>query len=198
MKILRLLAVSLFASTNLIISQNCPSLGPDQFLPCGVTQATLNANMTTCNPTAISPALTTTYAVTNIPFAPAPVGGTAINLSDDSQAGPFNIGFPFCFFGVTYNQFWIGSNGWVAFSAGQSNAFTSASIPSAAFSVPRNCIMGPWQDWHPGVGPNVGNYIRYQVLGTAPCRRLVISYTSIPMYQCTTTYGTFQIIIYES
>jgi len=197
LKIKTALLVILFGVTE-IVAQNCPSLGPDQYLPCGVTQATLFANMTTCNPTAIQAAQTTTYSVSNIPFAPAPVGGTAVNLSDDSQAGPFNIGFTFCFFGNSYTQFWIGSNGWVSFSGGQSNAFTSAGIPSGALNVPKNCIMGPWQDWHPGVGPNVGNYIRYQVLGTAPCRRLVISYTSIPMYQCTTTYGTFQIILYES
>lgn len=46
------------------------------------------------------------YTVLNIPFAPDPFNsGTAVTLSDDSQAGPFNITFPFCFFGTTYNQF---------------------------------------------------------------------------------------------
>jgi hypothetical protein len=34
--------------------------------------------------------------------------------------------------------------------------------------VPKNCIMGPWQDWHPGVG----GQIRYQTTGVAPCRKL--------------------------
>ncbi len=144
--------------------------------------------------TAIGP-----YQVLNIPYAPDPWNaGTSINLSDDAVSPAQNIGFPFCFFGTTYNQFWIGSNGWIAFSAGQPATFTSAAIPSTAANVPKNCIMTPWQDWHPGVGPNVGNYIRYQVYGTAPYRRLVVSWNSVPMFSCTTTYGTFQIIIYES
>lgn len=180
-----------------LFSQNCPSLGPDQYLPCGVAQATLIANMTTCNPSSITAAQTTSYTVSQVPFAPQPtVGATNVVLSDDSQAGPFNIGFTFCFFGNSYNQFWIGSNGWVSFSAGQSNAFTSATIPSGAFNVPKNCIMGPWQDWHPGIAG--GPYIRYQVLGNAPCRRLVVSWNNCPMFSCTTTYGTFQIVLYES
>jgi gliding motility-associated-like protein len=139
------------------------------------------------------------YQVETIPYTPDPLNvGTAVNLSDDSQSALFNIGFNFCFFGTTYTQFVIGSNGWVAFSTPQPNTFTSAIIPSAAANVPKNCVMGPWQDWHPGVGPNVGQYIRYQLYGTAPNRRLVISYNQIPMFSCTTTYGTFQIKIYET
>lgn len=175
---------------------NCPSLGPDQYLPCGQTTTTLTANLTTCLPSTVSPNLTTSYSVTNIPFAPSPtVGSTAVVMSDDSGAGPFPIGFTFCFFGNTYTQFYIGSNGWVSFSPGQSTGFTSAPIPNAGF-VPKNCIMGPWQDWHPGIAG--GPYIRYQTLGTAPCRRLVVSWNQCPMFSCTTTKGTFQIILYEA
>ena len=138
------------------------------------------------------------YSVTNIPYTPDPFNqGTPITLSDDAVSPVQNIGFSFCFFGNTYTQFYIGSNGWVGFSAGQSTAFTSASIPSGAANVPKNCIMAPWQDWHPGTGGN-GPYVRYQVLGTAPNRRLVVSWNNCPMFSCTTTYGTFQIVLFES
>jgi gliding motility-associated-like protein len=54
--------------------------------------------------------------------------------------------------------------------------------------------MGPWQDWHPGVG----GQIRYQVQGVAPCRKLVVSWLNMPMFGCTQTLGTFHIVIYES
>jgi gliding motility-associated-like protein len=139
------------------------------------------------------------YNVMTIPYSPDPFNaGTPINLSDDAVSSVQNIGFPFCFFGNTYTQFYIGSNGWISFSPGQSTAFTSASIPNTGPTIPKNCIMAPWQDWHPGTGPNVGNYIRYQVYGTAPNRRLVVSWNAVPMFSCTTTYGTFQIKIYES
>lgn len=141
---------------------------------------------------------TAQYAVVNIPYAPDPFNlGTPITLSDDAVSAAQNIGFSFCFFGNTYTQFYVGSNGWVGFTAGQSTAFTSATIPSGAANFPKNCIMAPWQDWHPGTG-NGGPYIRYQVLGTAPNRRLVVSWNNCPMFSCTTTLGTFQIVLFES
>jgi hypothetical protein len=188
-----MLSVIVYKSQN-----NCPSLGPDQYLPCGQTQATLTANLNTCLPSTVTANLTNTYAVTSIPFAPQPtVGATNVPLSDDSQAGPFNIGFNFCFFGNTYSQFYVGSNGWISFSAGQSNAFVSAPIPNLSPSAPKNAIMGPWQDWYPLTNlPNVC----YQTLGTAPCRKLVVTWHDIEMYSCWSSQGlgTFQIIIYEA
>jgi len=198
MKLIKRIAIAvlpLFIATAGSSQNNCPSLGPDQTLPCGVTQTVLTANLNTCNPTTITANQTTSYSVTNIPFAPFTNTGAIINLSDDSQTGALPIGFTFCFFGNTYTNFYIGSNGWIAFTAGQPVTFASVAIPSTAGSVPKNCIMGPWQDWHPGVG--AGNYIRYQTQGTAPCRRLVVSWSNIPMYSCTSTLGTFQIVIYE-
>ncbi len=84
--------------------------------------------------------------------------------------------------------------GWVSFSPAQPTTFTSTTIPSGLGTVPKNCIMGPWQDWHPGVG----GQIKYQVQGTAPCRKLVVSWTNMPMFACTATTGTFHIVIYES
>jgi gliding motility-associated-like protein len=175
---------------------NCPNLGPDQYLPCGQTTAALVANFSACNPSTVQAKQTNTYGVVNIPFAPQPtVGATSVVMSDDSGTGALPIGFTFCFFGNTYTQFYIGSNGWISFSAGQSTGFVSAAIPNTGF-VPKNCIMGPWQDWHPGIAG--GPYICYQTLGTAPCRRLVVSWRSCPMYSCTNLKGTFQIIIYET
>ncbi len=141
---------------------------------------------------------TAPYLITTIPYAPNPFNqGTPITLSDDAVSPVQNIGFSFCFFGNTYTQFYIGSNGWVGFTAGQTTAFTSAQIPSTAASVPKNCIMAPWQDWHPGTGSG-GPYIRYQTLGTAPNRRLVVSWNNVPMFSCTSTFGTFQIVLYET
>lgn len=170
-------------------SQTCPTVnaGSNTIVNCNSPCTILNANYTQINQT-------NTYLVSNIPFAPQPATGTLVNLTDDSQAGPFPIGFTFCFFGNPYTQFWIGSNGWISFSAGQPNTFTSTPIPSGGFNVPKNCIMGPWQDWHPGLG----GQIRYQTQGTAPCRRLVVTWTNVTMFSCTSLNGTFQIVIYET
>jgi gliding motility-associated-like protein len=180
--------------THIGYGQYCPLLGPDQLLPCGVNSTILTADLSQCGPGSANPNQTTNYSVTNIPYVAQTNTGTSIAMSDDSQAGPFNIGFNFCFYGNTYTQFWIGSNGWISFSAGQPVTFASVPLPSVSAFVPKNCIMGPWQDWHPGVG----GQIRYQTTGVAPCRKLTVSWIGVPMYLCTNLQGTFHIVIYES
>ena len=175
-------------------AQYCPYLGPDQLLPCGVGTTTLTADLSQCGVGGSNPNQTTNYGVSNIPYVAQTNTGTSLFMTDDSQQGPFNIGFNFCFFGTTYTQFYVGSNGWISFSPGQPTTFTTQTIPTGNVLVPINCIMGPWQDWHPGLG----GQIKYQVQGVAPCRKLVVSWTNIPMYSCTSNLGTFHIVIYES
>lgn len=136
---------------------------------------------------------TSNYTVENIPFLMQPVGGTTVALSDDAVSNALPIGFTFCYFDNQYTQFYIGSNGWIGFSAGQPTTFTSNTIPNTLAAVPKNCIMGPWQDWHPGIGGT----IRYQTTGVAPNRRLVVSFSNVPMFSCTTNFGTFQFVLHE-
>lgn len=175
------------------VSQYCPYIGPDQLLPCGVNSTTLTADLSQCG-AGSNPNQTTSYSVANIPYVAQTNTGASLFMTDDSQQGPFNIGFNFCFFGQTYTQFYVGSNGWISFSAGQPVTFTSQSIPTFNALVPKNCIMGPWQDWHPGVG----GQIKYQTSGNSPCRKLTVSWTNMPMFSCTSNLGTFHIVIYES
>jgi gliding motility-associated-like protein len=180
--------------TSFVYSQFCPFLGPNQYLPCGVTSTTLTADLSQCV-AGNNPNQTTNYTVSQIPYVAQINNGTLVPLGDDTQSNIFNIGFTFCFYGQTYTQFRIGSNGWVSLGAGaQPFTFTSLSIPTANAAVPKNCIMSPWQDWNPGIGGQV----RYQVQGTAPCRKLVVSWIGVPMYSCTNLQGTFHIVLYES
>lgn len=136
------------------------------------------------------------YQVESIPYNTYATGGTTVSMGDDQILGPFPIGFSFDYFCNTYTQFYICSNGWIGFTAGQTQTWVVQSVPSTAFGVPRNVIMMPWRDWHPGIFG--GPYITYQVQGVAPFRRLVVSFTSVPMFSCTTTYGTFQVAIFET
>jgi gliding motility-associated-like protein len=184
----------LFLFPLFVYSQFCPSLGPDQILPCGVGTTTLTADLSQCGVGGPTPNQTTNYSVAPIPYVNQTNTGNQLFMTDDSQQGPFNIGFTFCFFGQTYTQFWVGSNGWISFSPGQPTTFTTQTIPTANFLVPKNCIMGPWQDWHPGIG----GQIRYQTVGVAPCRKLIVSWTNMPMFSCTNNFGTFHIVIHES
>lgn len=190
----KLLTLLMVLISSISFSQYCPYLGPNQALPCGVTSTTLTADLSQCGPGGVNPNQTTNYGVTNIPYSAQANTGAQLFMTDDSQQGPFNIGFNFCFFGTTYTQFYVGSNGWISFSGGQPTTFTSQTIPTGNALVPKNCIMGPWQDWHPGLG----GQIRYQTSGVAPCRKLTVSWIGVPMFSCTGNQGTFHIVIYES
>ena len=188
-KLLFIFLFPLFAN-----SQYCPALGPDQYLSCGVNSTTLTADLSQCGPGGVSPKQTTNYNVTNIPYVNQTNTGNQLFMGDDTQQGPIQIGFNFCYFGNTYTQFYVGSNGWISFSPGQPTNFTSLTIPNGGINTPKNCIMGPWQDWDPGIG----GQIRYQVQGVAPCRKLVVSWIGVPMFSCTNLQGTFHIVIYET
>ena len=149
---------------------------------------------------------TSSYTFETIPYTPeayagvSPVQAGGGGLSDDSYSTAVSIGFNFCFLDETYSQCYIGSNGWVSFGGpgALTTTYTSASIPSLLASVPKNCIMGPWQDWHPGLCSPVGSCVKYQTIGVAPNRKFVVSWDNVPMFSCTTTYGSFQIVINET
>ncbi len=179
---------SVFLSENLI-SQTVTAT-PANASICFGASATFNATYT--GPVATS---TTNYTISTIPYAPDPLtAGTSVSLTDDSQTGMLPIGFTFCYFGNSYTQFIIGSNNWIGFSAGQTSTWVTAPIPSNTGNAPMNTIMGAWQDINPGVGGTV----RYAVYGTAPNRRLSVSWNNVPMFSCTGQLYSSQIIIYET
>ena len=66
---------------------------------------------------------TETYQVVSIPYAPYPYttpGGTtdpAVN-ADDHFSQAFALPFPFCFYGSTYSNLCVGSNGVLTFDVG--------------------------------------------------------------------------------
>jgi hypothetical protein len=118
-------------------------------------------------------------------------GGTSVNGCDDCVQGPYNIGFNFTYFGNSYSQVYVSSNGWVGFSAGQTNGYVAQFIPNS--SAPKNAIMADWEDLFPATGN-----MNYYTTGTSPNRVFVFNFNNTPHYSCRTTYYTFQIVLYES
>ena len=59
---------------------------------------------------------TSDYDISVIPFAPDAYAGTLVPLSDDDVSPLIPLGFDFCFYGNTYSEVNIGSNGWIGFS----------------------------------------------------------------------------------
>lgn len=101
----------------------------------------------------------------------------AVSLGDDQVSGVINPGFSFNFYGTTYTGVYISSNGFLTFDPFAYNGCCSGG------ALPLNdssnaVVAGWWEDLYP---PG-GGTIRYQVLGSAPNRRLVVEFANIPHY----------------
>jgi large repetitive protein len=145
---------------------------------------------------------TSTYAVSTIPYSPySYTTGTPVLVNiDDVWTSVINMPFCFQFFGNTYSQLVIGSNGLISFNTAYANAYCqwpiSAAIPST--SNPINSIMAPFHDIDPSVGSSSDT--RYATYGTAPCREFVVSWYNIPMFSssCNSMLASQQIVLHES
>lgn len=154
---------------------------------------------------------TTSYTVEAIDFEPPfpTTGGTPMNVSiDDTWSPPINLPFAFCFYGNNFTTAQVGSNGMVTF--GTNHCQTAACAPwsmagTDAFPDPdyddrlRNVILGVYQDIDPVPTKSPNADINYQVLGTYPCRALVVSFSDIVTFSCEDDLPTqnYQIVIYE-
>ncbi|MCK9422613.1 MAG: gliding motility-associated C-terminal domain-containing protein [Bacteroidales bacterium] len=122
---------------------------------------------------------------------------TPITLNDDEVTPFIDIGFSFTFYGNIYNQFSIGSNGWISFTyqplwGGTRQAIL---IPSSDDKSPKNCILGPMQDYNPSLSQSP--YIFYKTIGTQPNRKLIVMWCQVPINFCETDVATFQIVLNE-
>lgn len=116
------------------------------------------------------------YTVTQIPYEPHfKVDPTELALGDDATANAINIGFSFTFFGNTYTNLFISSNGLVGFSA-PSNSYSPQNFPSATY--PNNIIAWCWTDLNPGAGGTVS----YETTGVAPNRQFIVYYDDVLHY----------------
>lgn len=161
------------------------------------------------------------YTVSPIPYAAYPYnnpGGTTIPsiYVDDKYSPLIPMGFPFCFYGLSYNEVVVGSNGILTFEqlcANASNAYTltvggvpqplpynGGTGPSGIGTTyyPRTAIMGAYHDIDPSASPLPTRRIEYNVVGTAPCRKFVVSFLDIRMFSCNTQICTEQIVLHES
>lgn len=166
------------------------------------------------------------YAVGNIPYEPYPwttaTGTELIELYADDRFSPvINLPFPFCFYGSVYNSCVLGSNGLITFdlsNAGQVNAWSLTTVPNGTIPqpipysggapnttaetyYPRASIMGAYHDIFPLLTAGGQRKVEYYVTGTAPCRKFVVSFYSVPLYGsavCNSLYCSQQIVLHEN
>ncbi|HKR06368.1 MAG TPA: M36 family metallopeptidase [Bacteroidia bacterium] len=115
-----------------------------------------------------------TYNVSNITYAPVAGTGTTVTLADDAMSTVKPIGFTFNFFGQNYTNFYICSNGFITFSAGQP-ASPVYGVPIPTSAAPNNYIALAWNDLYP---PAAGSSVSYFNTGVSPNQKLIVKYST--------------------
>ena len=166
---------------------------------------------------------TQTYAYQNNAFVwDAPTGSATVvtwdntascdRANDDTKRiVAFPGGFTFTFAGTTYSQVRILTNGMLQFSAandGFHTDYTPQALPAPASTnpggggctnaAPLNVLMPYWIDitTTPLSGITNAN-VRYEVLGSAPNRRFVVTWDNVALFNNAGTRYTFQAVLYE-
>lgn len=177
----------------------CPAVdaGADQTLTCNQPCATLTA-------TPFHAGATSTYTVASIPHTPPiaynQAGGTGVSVGTDDVWSPqITLPFTFCYYGQSYTNCKIGSNGSIKFGTyaptSQPWSFT-ASCPSTSLTSAGD-IFGIYHD----IDPSYGGTVKWYVVGSAPCRIFVVSYNGLPHYSSScnnSVFSTFMMVLYET
>jgi hypothetical protein len=115
------------------------------------------------------------------------------NGDDSVLAMPVTLPFPFKFFGNTYNQFWICSNGWISFS-------DPATLSAAATRTPVNMpVAGGIDNYIAGIFIDLDNtsatYSDAQTFYGNDAAGFVITFNHAHLFGSADDYITFQIIL---
>lgn len=137
------------------------------------------------------------------------------NGDDDWADVAFPGGFSFRFGGTSYSSVRVYSNGILAFptdTSGFHRDYTSQALPITAAAsqtvpsgcsntTPRNIMLVYWRDIVAGTANNTnGAAIKYEMLGSSPNRRFVISWVAVKLYGSsgTAVRYNFQVVLRES
>jgi len=124
---------------------------------------------------------------------------------DDKATLNFSGGFTFTFAGTAYSSVRVLSNGMLQFGAdnGFFRSYGNTSLPADPGGSYSGCVAGPttkvlmayWTDLNP-VQTGSGR-VYWEQKGTAPNRRLIVSWDSVYQYGTSTPYAV-QVILFEN
>lgn len=125
---------------------------------------------------------------------------TTVSLSDDNWSAAINMGFSFSFYGNTYTQILIGSNGICSFDISNAGGYCAWSLngtplPTNSLPAALNAAMLCYHDLNPANG-NSGP-VQYQTMGTAPNRKFIVLYNGVTMFSCTSSCAYVAAIFHE-
>jgi len=123
------------------------------------------------------------------------ISGTGVDmaLTDDSHYYSIALPFDFDFYGATYNQVAVGSNGTVYFED-EYLGLANVCIPGTNSYTPQTFIAGYWDDLNPGDEGSGAVY--YEIVGLAGSRQLIVQWDNVAHYGGPDSM-TFQVILYE-
>jgi len=193
------LIVVLISFSNLFAQSGnlCPSInaGVNQVLPC-------NQSCTMIDATFIDLRQTTSYNVESIAHVP-PISynqalGNPVSVNvDDVWSSAINLPFSFCFYGVNYNTILVGSNGNLNFDISNANGYCpwpfTSNCPSPALVSAGN-IFGVYHDIDPSICGNISWYL----VGSAPCRKFIVSFDIICHFSCNGITSRHMIVLNET
>lgn len=142
------------------------------------------------------------YSVAPIPHQVYTLSNQAvISTLDDQYSNVLNIGFGFTYFGNTYDQIIVSTNGYIDFRTSLANTNSPWQVNSPfPNSTINNSILACYHDMNNGSGNAAAGAIAYAVVGSAPYRKFVLLFNDQPHYggTCATLKSTFQVILYET
>ena len=177
--------------------------------PCITLHTTLPDIYSSTSSYTVNPACFKPYVS---PAAPGP----SANLTIDDRYSPLiDITFPFSFYGNTYTKLAASTNGFLTFDNSKAATFShygilkNGSLLSSTTGTPEDLpsslydgaiIMGPYHDLDPNNATS-SLQMKYDVVGTAPYRKWILSYYNVPLYTTAClnlATNTHQIVLYET
>jgi gliding motility-associated-like protein len=220
-KVLPALFLFIFATSFKLSAQSCFNVaaGNDTTISCTQPCLSLKARIPNIKSTE-------DYQVISIPYNPYPYVTAAppflhpcltpVTGQDDKYVDTSYIPFNFCFYGLVTNKFVISTNGLITFDLfnalhgsnytvnqqipyiGSGDSGTGVCpIPDGNALYPKLSIMGAFHDIYPDINDTANYKIEARVEGTAPCRKFVLSFFNIRLYNCQALRSTFEIVLHE-
>jgi hypothetical protein len=163
--------------------------------PLPSTQTTTNAfTITPQNPSVCQGQTVTLSASNSFTYSTA-----GLYIADDMWSSPISLPFSFSFYGNSYSQCIISTNGSIGFNMTYANWWSSwwnwiYTQPNIWPADIRNTFGGPWIDLY----LPISGTCRYATVGTAPNRIFVVEFCNASYWWCWYTYYfSGQMLLYE-
>ncbi len=115
--------------------------------------------------------------------------GTLINFSQDDETVHLPLPFSFQYYGQTYNEISVCTNGWIAMGATTETDYSNSHIPDA--DGPAAMIAPFWEDLSP---QQVGQVAYYY---DAVENYFIVEFDSVRQYLPSSALETFEVILYD-